>query len=170
MGRLTIAGLIAALTFGTFVVVAAAQVKPVPGVTRAPPTPEPAPFWPSTEGQTSVVGEWYSDIPWHQKLGTFSGNQLDEAIVLPYEALTASDSPLGKNAGANYTSDRTPEGRCMIEIGINSILGTYRTDTPYDPKYPNTKTMGKCQSNLQPPPTMHRSQVATIYVLDPEHG
>ena len=34
-----------------------------------------------------VVKETYSDVPWHQKLGTFAGNEIDQAIVLPYGAL-----------------------------------------------------------------------------------
>jgi hypothetical protein len=61
MGRLTIAGLIAVLTLGSFVVVASAQVTP------PPPAPPRAPFWPATTG-APVVAEWYSDVPWHQKL------------------------------------------------------------------------------------------------------
>jgi hypothetical protein len=56
MIRLTIAGLIAALTLGSFVLVASAQ-----------DTGNRAPFWPATKG-APVVTEWYSDIPWHQKL------------------------------------------------------------------------------------------------------
>jgi hypothetical protein len=117
---------------------------PVPGVTPAPTPQDPAPFWPSTKGQTSVVTEWYSDIPWHQKLGTQAGNEIDEALVLPYEALGATET--------NYCSSKglSPED-CMIETGISNILGIYRIDTPYDPKYPNINAKGKCQSNLQPP-------------------
>ena len=75
MRRLTIAGLIAALTLGSFVVAASAQDRPT--FWPALPNPLPAP----------AVMEWYSDIPWHQKLGTFAGYEIDEALVLPYEAL-----------------------------------------------------------------------------------
>ena len=72
MRHLTIAGLIAALTMGSFVLVASAQDR--------------APFWPATTGPP-VVSEWYSDVPWHQKLGTYAGNEIDEALILPYDAI-----------------------------------------------------------------------------------
>jgi hypothetical protein len=62
---------VAALTVGTVVLVAAAQESG-----------KRAPFWPGISGPP-VVKEWYSDIPWHQKLGTFAGNEIDEALVLP---------------------------------------------------------------------------------------
>jgi hypothetical protein len=61
MRRPTIAGLIAALTLGTFVLVASAQETG-------------APFWPTTNGKP-VVTEWYSDIPWHQKLDSSLENR-----------------------------------------------------------------------------------------------
>src|SRR5580704_13648297 len=86
MGRQTIAGLIAALILGSFVVVASAQVTPAP-----PAQDRYATVWPAistTNGvPNTVVTEWYSDIPWTQKLGTFRGNEIDEALVLPYDAL-----------------------------------------------------------------------------------
>jgi len=75
MKRTTIAGLFAASAVGTVALFAAAQEAGLR-----------APFWPATEG-TAVVNEWYSDIPWHQKLGTYAGNEIDEALVLPYDAL-----------------------------------------------------------------------------------
>jgi hypothetical protein len=130
MGRLTVAGLIAALTLGTFVLVASAQ---------APPR---APFWPTTKG-APVVTEWYSDIPWHQKLGTFAGNEIDEALVLPYGALGAQEQ-------AFCTSNMLTQEDCMIETGINNILGTLRTDTLYNPLDPKIKAAKECQSNSQP--------------------
>jgi hypothetical protein len=138
MRRLTtIAGLIA-LTLGSFVVVAATQVsaQPIPGVTPAP-TPRRSTNWPPVENKTAFKPEWYSDLPWTQKLGTYRGNEIDEAVVLPFEALASSKKDYCKN-----TAEITDEG-CMIEVGIVNILGTYRTDTPY--------TQAKCQSNLTPP-------------------
>ena len=36
--------------------------------------------WPQTTG-AQVVAEWYSDVPWHQKLSTYAGNQIDEPIM-----------------------------------------------------------------------------------------
>ena len=131
MRRLTIAGLIATLTVGTFVLVAAAQ--------------EPskrALFWPGISG-TPVVQEWYSDIPWHQKLGTFAGNEIDEALVLPYDAL-------GQNEKDFCTSQNLKPEDCMLETGINNILGIFRTDTPYDPLDPKIKAAKECQDPALP--------------------
>ena len=81
MRSLTNARLIAALTVGTVVLLAA----PPPSA-QDRETGNRAPFWPGTKGPP-VVKEWYTDIPWHQKLGTFAGNEIDEALILPYEAL-----------------------------------------------------------------------------------
>jgi CxxC motif-containing protein (DUF1111 family) len=130
MKRLTIAGLIAALTLGTFVLVASAQETPR------------APFWPTTKG-APVVTEWYSDIPWHQKLGTFAGNEIDEALILPYDALGAQEK-------AFCTKYKLTQEDCMIETGINNILGTRRTDTLYNPLDPKIKAAKECQSKSQP--------------------
>jgi len=64
MGRLTIAGLIAALTLGSFVVVASAQVTPPPPPNCGPTTNPPVPCWPATDPTKPVaVAEWYSDLP-----------------------------------------------------------------------------------------------------------
>src|SRR5262245_47749105 len=64
---------------------------------------ERASFWPKLKpkehstGFEVVVDEWYSDLPWQQKLGTFNGNEINEAIVLPYAALQAKDRTYCKN-------------------------------------------------------------------------
>ncbi len=148
MRRLTITGLIAILTVGTFVLVAAAQ--------------EPskrAPFWPGTSGPPAVM-EWYSDIPWHQKLGTYAGNEIDEALVLPYEAL-------GDQEKAFCTSHQLTPEHCMLEIGINNILGAFRTDTPYDPQDPKIKAAKECQDPALPCTEVH---VAVVQLLDSQHG
>jgi Di-haem oxidoreductase, putative peroxidase len=148
MKRLTIAGLIAALAVGSFVLVAAAQVRslpPVPGMTPAPaPQPPRATFWPTIKGGP-VVGEWYSDIPWTQKLGTYRGNEIDEALVVPYDALGQPEKDFCGNP-----TDPAKQSACMIEIGINSILGTYRTDTPYNTLDSKIQTAKECQTRQQP--------------------
>src|SRR5271163_844871 len=129
MRRLTIAGLIAALSLGSFVVDASAQDA------GSRPT-----FWPalSKVDPAPKVMEWYSDVPWHQKLGTFAGNEIDEALVLPYEAL-------GDPEKAFCTSNQLTPQECMIETGINNVLGIYRTDTPYDPADKRIMAAAKCQ-------------------------
>ena len=129
MRRLTIAGLIAALTLGAFVVVASAQR---------------APFWPNIVGPP-VLTEWYSDLPWTQKLGTYRGNEIDQAFVLPYAAL-----PPQNQAYCNNQSPKLSSERCMIETGINSILGIKRTDTLYDPNSPLITAATRCQPNFIP--------------------
>jgi hypothetical protein len=131
MRRLTIAGLIGASTLGAFIPVAAAQNR--------------APFWPAITG-APVVTEWYSDLPWTQKLGTFRGNEIDQAIVLPYEQLGTKRQ--------NFCRDNkiTVQEDCMIETGIVSILSTLRTDTLYDQSDSNSKIKASayCKSNSSP--------------------
>jgi hypothetical protein len=41
---------------------------------------------------------------------------------------------------------------CMIEVGIVNILGTYRTDTPYDTSDPKIQAAQRCQTNSLTPP------------------
>jgi CxxC motif-containing protein (DUF1111 family) len=128
MRNLTIA---AALTVGTVVLVATAQE-----------IGHRAPFWPGTDVRHQVQ-EWYSDIPWHQKLGTFAGNEIDEALVLPYEALGQKEKDFcAKNK-------LTPED-CMLEAGINNILGTLRTDSLYNSQDPKIKAARECQNPALP--------------------
>ncbi|MFO1312811.1 MAG: di-heme oxidoredictase family protein [Burkholderiales bacterium] len=87
------------------------------------------PAWPPVTGRF-VVKETYSDLPWHQKLGTYAGNQIDEAIVMPYDALPQADRDYCTRMGM---SKDNPKGRadCMIEIGVSNILAMERVDTPY---------------------------------------
>jgi CxxC motif-containing protein (DUF1111 family) len=101
-----------------------------------------ATFWPALTG-TPVVEEWYSDVPWNQKLGTNAGNQIDVALVLPYGALPqdAKDFCTGKNYSQAF---------CMLEFGIVNILGAYRTDTKYDPDNQKIKDAKECQDASLP--------------------
>ncbi len=146
MRRQTIVGLIAALLTGTVVVAA----------TAAEGDNNRAPFWPKLKGDP-VVTEWYSDIPWRQKLGTFQGNKIDVAIVLPYDVLR----PDAKTACANPEEDpvthvKLPpltEEQCMIEIGVTNVVGTYRTDTPYDPDDAKSKGGTYCKDSGDPKDT-----------------
>ena len=128
MRRLAVAACVAALCV---VVVATAQESA-----------RRAPYWPQTSGHAEV-SEWYSDIPWHQKLGTFAGNEIDEALVLPYEAL-------GEKERAACTSRKLTPSACMIEYGINNILGTLRTDTLYSPHDARIRAARECRDPSLP--------------------
>ncbi len=129
MNHRTIVGLIAASIAASVVMVAAAADSKycANGI------------WPNvacdTEGNpTPVLTEWFTDIPWRQKLGTYQGNKIDVAIVLPYDVLR----PNAKTACSTARPPLTEE-QCMIEIGVTNIVGTYRTDTKYDPDDPKIK-------------------------------
>jgi hypothetical protein len=137
MRSLTITGLIAALIVGTVVLLAAASPS-----AQDQETGNRAPFWPGTNGRP-VVKEWYTDIPWHQKLGTFAGNEIDEALLLPYEALGEQE----KNFCTNHKL--TPED-CMLELGINNVLGTLRTDTLYNPQEAKIRNAKECRDSTLP--------------------
>ena len=101
-----------------------------------------SPFWPAVDG-APVVQEWYSDIPWHQKLGTFAGNEIDEALVLPYDALDAQ-------AQALCATRKLTQEDCMLELGVNNILGILRTDTPYAAQDPKILAAKECRDPLLP--------------------
>jgi hypothetical protein len=66
MRRLTIAGLIAALTLGTFVVVASVLVASAQTRPNCILNPKTDPCWPAIGAR--VLQEWFSDLPWTQKL------------------------------------------------------------------------------------------------------
>ena len=137
MRSLTIARLIAALTVGTVVLLTA----PPPSA-QDRETGNRAPFWPDIKGPP-VVQEWYTDIPWHQKLGTFAGNEIDEALVLPYEALGDQEKTFCTN------HKLTPED-CMLELGINNVLGALRTDTLYNPQQTKITDAQECKDPTLP--------------------
>ena len=121
MRRLTMAGLIAALTLGTFVASASAQGRP----SYWPPVVNSGVPCPGTTTPLYVVCESFSDVPWHQKLGTYAHNELDEALILPYDALPQANKDW-------CTANKKTNPQCMIETGVNSIIGIARTDTLYD--------------------------------------
>jgi CxxC motif-containing protein (DUF1111 family) len=129
----TLASLIAALAAGTVVLVATAQVN------------NRAPFWPALNGKPPVLKEWFTDIPWHQKLGTYVGNEIDEALILPYEALGPNEIAYCENAKPKLTPEQ-----CMVEIGVNNVLGMLRTDTLYDPTDPKIIAANECPPRGRP--------------------
>ena len=101
-----------------------------------------APFWPAVDG-APLVQEWYSDIPWHQKLGTFAGNEIDQALILPYDALGDAEKAL-------CAKRRLAPEDCMLELGVNNILGMLRTDTLYAAQDPRIQAAKECQDPLLP--------------------
>jgi len=117
MRKLSILGIVASATVGAAVLGATAQ-----------DIAQRSSDWPAIKGPP-VVNEWYSDIPWRQKLGTFSGNELDVAIMLPYDALPDTEKAF---CAAKHMSQED----CMIELGVVNVLGTRRIDTLYDPDDP----------------------------------
>ena len=109
-----------------------------------------APFWPLLAvPSVAVIDEWYSDLPWHQKLGTYAGNQIDEPIVLPYLALPQADRDF-------CTRHNMSNQDCMLEVGVTNILGMQRTDRLYDsttpstPSRPTVKDAPECQDPTLP--------------------
>jgi CxxC motif-containing protein (DUF1111 family) len=117
--------------------VLAATVVAVAGAQQA----DRNPAWPPITG-SPIVTEWYSDLPWNQKLGTYTGNQLDEAIMMPYGALPAADRDF-------CTSKKLSPADCMIEVGVSNILGMQRVDTRYAP-FPTDKVPAECKDSSQP--------------------
>src|SRR5262245_37333310 len=116
-----------------------------------------AKFWPCTTGDP-VVQEWYADIPWHQKLGTYVGNEIDVPIVLPYDALQEKD----KQHCGNPT-DARQQAACMLELGINNVLGVYRTDTLYDPSDANIKKAAYCSKDPNQPCIEVKLELASFW-------
>ena len=123
--------IIATLTVGAFALVVHAQGNG-----------NRAPFWPRINGEP-VVKEWYSDVPWHQKLGTYSGNEIDEALVLPYDALPDKEKEF-------CSSRNIKQEECMLELGINNVLGIQRTDTLYQPQDPKIRSAQECRDPALP--------------------
>ncbi len=136
MKKQTIVGMLAAsIAAGVVLVAAAAEINYCDNG-----------IWPKTACDSKGAPapefkEWFTDVPWRQKLGTYTGNKIDQAIVLPYDVLR----PDAKTACANVRDPVTGAPRpltqeqCMIEIGVTNIVGTLRTDTKYDPDDPKIK-------------------------------
>ena len=92
--------------------VASAQTQP-PRPSSCDPATRPASTlcWPSTTGNAALTEE-YSDIPWTQKLGTYRGNEFDQALVLPYGAIAALPAPAQNKAYC----DQDPILKTSLEI------------------------------------------------------
>jgi CxxC motif-containing protein (DUF1111 family) len=126
-------GFIAALLLAMVALVAMAQVAPVDRPTYWPPIDPKRP--------NPQLTEWYSDVPWHQKLGTYAANEIVTPMIFPYEVLP-SEAVTYCN-GLNMSQED-----CMIETGVANILGYHRFDTFYDPD--NDKIMNAgCKASSQ---------------------
>lgn len=119
-------------------------------------------FWPATTGEP-VIQEWYADIPWHQKLGTYAGNEIDVPIILPYDALPKEDQQYCKDHGLEAPA-------CMLELGINNVLGVYRTDTLYDPNATKIKDAAECSKNPDQPCIEVKLDLASFWTRSTASG
>lgn len=70
-----------------------------------------------------LVDEWFTDLPWHQKLSTLHSNLIDIPFVLPFAAIPTN------LCSANATP--TEKARCMLRYGIVNVMAMHRTDTLY---------------------------------------
>jgi len=139
MKNLTIVSLLAALTAVTVVQVSGTRAAiigdaPCPVVRDKD---QRAPFWPGIDSK-SIVDEWYSDVPWHQKLGTYAGNEIVAPLIIPYEALSND----AKTYCAIHDFQRD---RCMLEMGVVNVLGMRRIDTPYRKDDPRIMAAAECK-------------------------
>ncbi len=78
-----------------------------------------------------LVDEWFTDLPWHQKLSTVHSNLIDVPFVLPFDALRFDDLGDGKNCKSAATP--TAKARCMLRYGIVNVTAMHRTDRLYAP-------------------------------------
>ncbi|CAA0110666.1 Uncharacterised protein [Halioglobus japonicus] len=82
-----------------------------------------------------LVDEWFTDLPWHQKLSTLDSNVIDVPFVLPFAALPQSACPAATTP--------TEQARCMLRYGIVNVMAMHRTDTRYQPgEADNTQDCG----------------------------
>lgn len=74
-----------------------------------------------------LLSEWYTDLPWHQKLSTKDSNLIDTPFVLPYAALLPGLCEIKKDNKIDID-----EPRCMLRYGVLNIMAMQRTDTLYN--------------------------------------
>jgi len=129
--RTFLPSLVVASLLGTSTLVALAQVS----------VGARAPYWPQVLEKATLT-EWFSDVPWHQKLGTYAGNEIDVPIILPFEVLPQAEK--------DYCSSRSlSEEDCMIETGVANILGYHRIDTLYSTGDARIQKAAECKAPAQ---------------------
>ncbi len=84
-----------------------------------------------------LVDEWFTDLPWHQKLSTLHSNLIDIPFVMPFDALPREVCPSAVTP--------TEKARCMLQYGIVNVMAMHRTDTLYKPG--ETPEGQDCQGN-----------------------
>jgi CxxC motif-containing protein (DUF1111 family) len=119
--RPSITNLIAASLLATFALVAPAQT---------PATGRPS-YWPAIRSDVTPLTEWFSDVPWHQKLGTYAGNEILVPLIFPYEVLPKESIDYCKTPDPTHPDFKFSQEDCMIEVGVGNILGYHRIDTLY---------------------------------------
>ncbi|MCF6225479.1 MAG: hypothetical protein L3J22_04135 [Xanthomonadales bacterium] len=72
---------------------------------------------------TVLLDEWFTDLPWHQKLSTKDSNLIETPFVLPFAALPKGQCP-------DADTD-VKKARCMLRYGIVNVMGFHRIDTLY---------------------------------------
>ncbi len=106
------------------------------------PTQRPD-YWPRLNGAATLT-EWFSDVPWHQKLGTYVGNEIQVPLILPYELLQPNSPERAFCDGRKLT----PEA-CMIETEVVNIMGVHRIETLYDPTDDKIANAAECKAPYQ---------------------
>src|SRR4051794_7504717 len=86
----------------TGLVVAVAALAQEPATLRAP-------YWPALQKGKPTLTEWFADVPWFQKLGTYAGNSINVPLIMPYEVL-----PVAATTHCNRQTPRLSEEACMI--------------------------------------------------------
>ncbi len=117
--RPAITSFVAALLLTTVALVALAQSGGRPAT------------WPPIKPGKPTLDEWFSDVPWHQKLGTYAGNEILVPLIFPFEMLGPEAIKYCNPPGDNPPRNLSPED-CMVEVGVANILGYHRIDTLYD--------------------------------------
>jgi hypothetical protein len=100
-----------------------------------------------------LVDEWFSDLPWNQKLSTWLSNLINTPFVLPFAALPA--------AYRENDACAADPARCMLRYGIVNVVGIHRTDTLY--KGDEALTPDDCQAGdcVEVKLDIHRFHTAT---------
>ncbi len=104
-------------------------------ITPPPPPPEARK---DATGDPPLVDEWFTDLPWHQKLSTLDSNLIDVPFVMPFKALPADTCP--------SATTETEQARCMLRYGIVDVMAIHRTDRLYRPGEAPTRQGQDCDN------------------------